>query len=94
MATRTISPRFGPIDLAATLFPLRRGHQDPTTTIAGAQALRALRTTEGPATLHLRTYGARIDVEAWGPGADRHSRMPPGSWAPTTTGRASIRGTT
>ncbi|MEO8477101.1 MAG: DNA-3-methyladenine glycosylase 2 family protein [Actinomycetota bacterium] len=71
MATRTISPRFGPIDLAATLFPLRRGHQDPTTTIAGAQALRALRTTEGPATLHLRTYGARIDVEAWGPGADR-----------------------
>lgn len=78
MATRTISSRSGPIDLAATLFPLRRGYQDPTTTIAGTQVLRALRTPDGPATLHLRSQGARIDVEAWGPGADRALEDAPG----------------
>ena len=54
-----------------TLFPLRRGYQDPTTAISGAEALRALRTPDGPATLHLRAVGATIEAEAWGPGADR-----------------------
>jgi 3-methyladenine DNA glycosylase/8-oxoguanine DNA glycosylase len=71
MPTRTISPPDGPIDLASTIFPLRRGHQDPTTAMAGSEALRALRTPEGPATLHLRAVDGVIEAEAWGPGADR-----------------------
>jgi len=71
MPTRTITPPDGPIDLAATLFPLRRGYQDPTTAISGGDAIRSLRTPEGPATIHLRTVGATIEAEAWGPGAER-----------------------
>ena len=71
MPTRTISPPDGPIDLAGTLFPLRRGYQDPTTVIAGTEALRALRTPDGAATIHLRAVGPLIEAEAWGPGADR-----------------------
>ena len=71
MPTRTITPPDGPIDLAGTLFPLRRGYQDPTTAISGSEALRSLRTPDGPATIHLRAVGAAIEVEAWGPGADR-----------------------
>jgi 3-methyladenine DNA glycosylase/8-oxoguanine DNA glycosylase len=64
-------PSDGPIDLARTLFPLRRGHQDPTTAIAGGEAIRALRTPEGPATLHVRAVGGTLEAEAWGPGAER-----------------------
>jgi 3-methyladenine DNA glycosylase/8-oxoguanine DNA glycosylase len=71
MRTRTITPPDGPIDLAGTLFPLRRGYQDPTTAISGTEALRSLRTPDGPATIHLRAVGAAIEAEAWGPGADR-----------------------
>jgi 3-methyladenine DNA glycosylase/8-oxoguanine DNA glycosylase len=71
MPTRTISPPDGPIDLPGTLFPLRRGYQDPTTAISGGEALRALRTPDGPATIHLRAVGSAIEAEAWGPGADR-----------------------
>ncbi|MGZ5350791.1 MAG: DNA-3-methyladenine glycosylase family protein [Actinomycetota bacterium] len=70
MPARTISPTDGPIDLAGTLFPLRRGYQDPTTAISGAEALRSLRTQDGPATIHLRAVGRTIEAEAWGPGAD------------------------
>ena len=57
------------MDLAGTLFPLRRGTGDPTTRIAGAEAWRALRTPAGAATLHLRAEGEDIEAEAWGPGA-------------------------
>jgi 3-methyladenine DNA glycosylase/8-oxoguanine DNA glycosylase len=71
MPTRTITPPDGPIDLAGTLFPVRRGYQDPTTAISGGEALRALRTPDGPATIHLRAVGVAIEAEAWGPGADR-----------------------
>ncbi|MGZ5295201.1 MAG: DNA-3-methyladenine glycosylase family protein, partial [Actinomycetota bacterium] len=70
MPARTISPTDGPIDLAGTLFPLRRGYQDPTTAISGAEALRSLRTQDGPATIHLRAVGRTIEAESWGPGAD------------------------
>ena len=71
MPTRTISPPDGPIDLAATLFPLRRGHQDPTTAISGREVLLALRTPDGPTTIHLRSVDGTIEAEAWGTGADR-----------------------
>lgn len=71
MPARTISHPDDPIDLARTLFPLRRGYEDPTIAISGGEALRALRTLDGPATIHLRSVGSRIEAEAWGPGADR-----------------------
>jgi 3-methyladenine DNA glycosylase/8-oxoguanine DNA glycosylase len=66
--TRTITPPF-PIDLAATLFPLRRGTGDPTTRIEGDDALRAILTPEGPATLRLHVRAGTIEAEAWGAGA-------------------------
>jgi 3-methyladenine DNA glycosylase/8-oxoguanine DNA glycosylase len=71
MPTRTITSRSGPIDLLGTIGPLRRGHGDPTFSIHGGDVLRAARTSEGPATVHLRTVGDRIEAEAWGPGAQR-----------------------
>ena len=78
MPTRTISPPDGPIDLPGTMFPLRRGYQDPTTAISSSEALRALRTPDGPATIHLRSVGSAIEAEAWGPGADRALADAPG----------------
>ena len=57
------------MDLAGTLFPLRRGTGDATTRIAGPEAWRTLRTPDGAATLRLRAVGEDIEAEAWGPGA-------------------------
>lgn len=65
---RTI-PLGGPLDLRATLGPLRRGRGDPTTRITPTDAWRATRTPEGPATLHLRHAGDRVEAWAWGAGA-------------------------
>jgi endonuclease III len=59
-----------PIDLAGTLFPLRRGTHDPTTQIDRTRAWRAIRTPDGPAALEVRAEGpAEIRAEAWGRGA-------------------------
>lgn len=77
MPTRMIrSPH--PIDLARTLFPLRRGYGDPTTRIAAGEAVRAIRTPEGKATVHLLAQGDAIEAEAWGPGADQALARAPG----------------
>ena len=35
-----------------------------------AEAWRAMRTPDGPATLHVRSFGYDIQAEAWGIGAD------------------------
>ena len=59
------------MDLARTLFPLRRGHRDPTWRIRGAEALLTTRTSIGPATVHLRADGETVAAEAWGPGSAR-----------------------
>ena len=69
MPTRTFTTQGGPVDLGGTLFPLRRGHRDPTWRIRGPEALCSARTSQGPATLHLRTEGETVRAEAWGPGA-------------------------
>jgi endonuclease III len=58
-----------PYDLAATLFPLRRGTGDPTMRIDGREAWRATRTPEGPATLRLRHLQGIVHATSWGPGA-------------------------
>lgn len=60
-----------PLDLSGTLFPVRRGHLDPSMRLARDEAVRATRTPHGPATERL-TYnsGSRtVRIEAWGPGA-------------------------
>ncbi|MGZ6980458.1 MAG: DNA-3-methyladenine glycosylase family protein [Acidimicrobiia bacterium] len=69
MSLRSIPVPF-PIDLAKTLFPLCRGAGDPTMRIGLADAYRAMRTPDGPATVHVRSIGYDISMQAWGPGAD------------------------
>jgi 3-methyladenine DNA glycosylase/8-oxoguanine DNA glycosylase len=58
-----------PVDLRLTLGPLCRGSGDPTMRFAADGVWRATRTPDGPATIHLRGGGDRVDVEAWGPGS-------------------------
>jgi 3-methyladenine DNA glycosylase/8-oxoguanine DNA glycosylase len=61
-----------PINLTASLAPLRHGPFDPTARLGRGQVWWATRTPDGPATLHVtvRPADAAIDGEAWGPGAD------------------------
>ncbi len=71
MAIRRI-PLDHPVDLRRTLFPLIRGHGDPTARVDGRAVWRAVRTADGAATVRLMQAGRReIEAEAWGPGADR-----------------------
>jgi 3-methyladenine DNA glycosylase/8-oxoguanine DNA glycosylase len=58
-----------PIDLALTLWPLRRGPGDPTMRTARGEVWRASRTPEGPTTVRLTEAEGGIEVEAWGSGA-------------------------
>ena len=68
-----------PVDLRRTLAPLVRGAGDPTTRFDAADVWRALRTVGGPATIRLTQRDRRgIEVEAWGPGADRAIADAPG----------------
>ena len=69
-----------PVDLARTLFPLRRGTGDPTTRIEPGSAWRATRTPDGPATVHLTLSAATasLQAEAWGEGADWIIERAPG----------------
>ena len=60
----------GPLDLARTLFPVRRGTGDPTFRIDGSTAAWATRTPQGGATLSVRQLAAdRVEASADGPGA-------------------------
>lgn len=60
----------GPLDLARTLFPVRRGTGDPTFRIEGTTAAWATRTPEGPAVVSVRQVAAdRVEADAEGPGA-------------------------
>jgi hypothetical protein len=69
--TATITTRL-PVDLALTLWPLRRGWGDPTIRAElDGSWWRATRTSGGPATTRFEPDGGGILVEAWGPGADR-----------------------
>jgi len=58
-----------PLDLGATLGPLRRSGRDPCVRIGPAEAWRATRTPDGPATQRIRLHGREALVEAWGPGS-------------------------
>ena len=67
-----------PIDFPLTLGPHLRGKGDPTMRLARTEAIRATRTVDGPATVAIRLRGTEIDLEAWGPGADRALDGAPG----------------
>ncbi len=54
------------LDLRLTLGAIGHG---PSMRIQGHEAWRATLTPEGPATVHLRHSGARVEVEAWGAGS-------------------------
>jgi 3-methyladenine DNA glycosylase/8-oxoguanine DNA glycosylase len=57
-------------DLAGTLGPLTLGRIDPSARLDGADLLWALRTPDGPATLHLSRQGGSLTAEAFGAGRD------------------------
>ncbi|MGI8682512.1 MAG: DNA-3-methyladenine glycosylase family protein [Mycobacteriales bacterium] len=61
-----------PVDIAATLRPLRRGSTDPAFQLDADGALWLTgRTPAGPATLRLVTHPAgEVRARAWGPGAE------------------------
>ena len=61
----------GPLDLRRTLAPLGRGPGDRTIRFAPGRAWRATRTADGPATMAIAQLIDEVEVEAWGPGADR-----------------------
>lgn len=63
-------PVRAPLDLRATLGPIRRGSLDPTIRLDATECWRATRTPDGPATLHLRLTTSALEAEAWGPGAE------------------------
>jgi 3-methyladenine DNA glycosylase/8-oxoguanine DNA glycosylase len=58
-----------PLDLRLTVLQVRRGRADPCMRVWEGECWRATRTPAGPATLHLRHHGARLEAEAWGAGA-------------------------
>ena len=58
-----------PLDLELTLGLLQRGPLDPTIRFDDGEVWRAARTPEGAGSLRLRLRGARLDANAWGPGA-------------------------
>lgn len=60
----------GPLDVARTLGPLRRGQGDPTFRTDPSGALwRTTTTPDGPATLRLRRHDGLVLADGWGPGA-------------------------
>jgi 3-methyladenine DNA glycosylase/8-oxoguanine DNA glycosylase len=68
-----------PVDLAGTLFPLRRGTGDPTTRIDGNVVWRTARTGDGPATIRVTQVAPDLlEADAWGPGAEAGLASAPG----------------
>jgi 3-methyladenine DNA glycosylase/8-oxoguanine DNA glycosylase len=67
----------GPLDLVTTTFPLQQGIDDPTIRVGRGEVWRTVRTTHGPATLHLRLEGAELVASAVGPGARRALELAP-----------------
>lgn len=69
MPRRTIPLPFA-LDLRRSLHPLRLGKHDPTINLVQGAMLRATRTPEGRATMRVEHQGDRLEVEAWGDGAE------------------------
>jgi 3-methyladenine DNA glycosylase/8-oxoguanine DNA glycosylase len=69
MSQRTLPLPFA-LDLRRSLRPVRLGKHDPTVLLATDLLVRATRTPAGPATIRVEHHGDRLEVEAWGDGAD------------------------
>lgn len=59
-----------PVDLAGTLFGLRRGRRDPSCQLRPDGLWRASRSPAGPATVQLVVDGQRLEATGWGEGAE------------------------
>jgi 3-methyladenine DNA glycosylase/8-oxoguanine DNA glycosylase len=59
-----------PVDLAQTLRPLQRGRLDPTLRSGTTGIWRTMLTPHGPASMHLAQRTSRVEVRAWGAGAE------------------------
>ncbi len=68
----------GPLDLALTLAPLRRGLGDPTMRVVQGSFWRAARTPVGPGTIRLERTPSGILAAAWGIGAGPLLEAAPG----------------
>jgi 3-methyladenine DNA glycosylase/8-oxoguanine DNA glycosylase len=66
-----------PVDLTATLGPLRHGRADPTLRIGPDGLWRTTRTPDGPATIRYAVSDGHVLATAWGPGADRELESMP-----------------
>jgi len=64
---RTAFETARPFDMFSTLAPIGFGL---SLRVHHNEAWRATRTPEGPSTIHLTYSAPRVDVEAWGPGAE------------------------
>jgi 3-methyladenine DNA glycosylase/8-oxoguanine DNA glycosylase len=66
----TVIPLPWAIDLRLTLGPSQRGPHDLTTRLWAQQVIRATRTPDGPATVHIQVdaRSRTIAARAWGPG--------------------------
>lgn len=69
MSRRTIPLPFA-LDLQRSLRPVRVGKHDPTVLLTRDAMLRTTRTPLGPATMQVQHQGDRLEVEAWGDGAE------------------------
>ena len=70
MIERSIQLR-GPLDLHLTLGPLVHGRGDRTIRLERGAAWLAMRTPDGPATLHIAHHAPTTALaRAWGPGAE------------------------
>ncbi|MGV8877108.1 MAG: DNA-3-methyladenine glycosylase family protein [Rhodoglobus sp.] len=59
-----------PVDVRATLQPLRRGSGDPTMRVDESGTWRTMLTPHGAATLHVVQQQSHVDCTAWGAGAE------------------------
>lgn len=69
MPRRTI-PLAVALDLRRSLRPLQVGSHDPTIELQRDVMIRATRTPGGPVTTRVEHHGDRLEVEAWGAGAE------------------------
>jgi len=69
MPRRTIPLPFA-VDLRRSLGPLRLGKHDPTIQVSPTGVAAAMRTPVGGAAMRAQLQGDRVDVEAWGDGAE------------------------
>ena len=57
-----------PLNLRATLRPLQVWGRDPALRLTPTEAAWAIRSPEGPVSLHIRATPGLVDAGAWGPG--------------------------